>query len=71
MLITSASSKTAIGTAFLSSQRAPAGCIARRSYISTRNKDFVEGLGLYDQVFTYDELEEHQIEFSPVFGLLR
>ena len=52
-LITSASSKTSISLA---------ACLAERDgnesvgLTSERNRTFVEGLGLYDQVLTYDEV---------------
>lgn len=53
-LVTSASSKTSICLA---------ACLARREghhsigVTSPRNRAFVEGLGLYDQVITYDEID--------------
>jgi hypothetical protein len=52
-LVTSASSKTSIALAH---------CLAARGHrsvglTSARNRGFVEGLGLYDQVVTYDEIE--------------
>lgn len=51
-LVTSASSKTSISLAH---------CLAKRDHHSVgltsgRNRDFVEGLDLYDQVITYDEI---------------
>jgi len=54
-LVTSASSKTSISLA---------SCLARREghaaigLTSERNRDFVTGLGLYDQVLTYDEIDQ-------------
>ncbi len=54
-LITSASSKTSISLAT---------CLAERSghrsvgLTSERNRTFVEGLGLYDQTITYDEIDQ-------------
>lgn len=54
-LVTSASSKTSICLAH---------CLARREgqraigLTSERNRAFVEGLGLYDRVVTYDEIEQ-------------
>ncbi len=54
-LVTSASSKTSICLA---------ACLARREghhsvgMTSPRNRSFVEGLGLYDQVITYDEIDQ-------------
>ncbi len=53
-LVTSASSKTSISLA---------SCLARREghkaigLTSERNRAFVEGLGMYDQVITYDEVD--------------
>ena len=53
-LVTSASSKTSICLA---------ACLARRDghrsigVTSPRNRVFVEGLGLYDEVITYDEID--------------
>ena len=53
-LVTSASSKTSICLAV---------CLARREghhsigVTSPRNRSFVEGLGLYDKVITYDEID--------------
>jgi len=55
VVVTSASSKTSISLA---------SCLAARPEVrvigltSERNRAFVEGLGLYDQVATYDETED-------------
>ncbi len=54
-LVTSASSKTSISLA---------SCLAERDGVKTagltsaRNRSFVEGLGLYDRVITYDEVDQ-------------
>lgn len=53
-LVTSASSKTSI---------ALAACLSRRGHrsvglTSAGNREFTESLGLYDQVITYDEIED-------------
>jgi hypothetical protein len=53
-LVTSASSKTSISLA---------SCLLRRGHhsvglTSERNRAFVEGLGMYDQVITYDEIDQ-------------
>ncbi len=53
-LVTSASSKTSISLA---------ECLKRRGQhsvglTSERNRDFVTGLGLYDEVITYDEVDQ-------------
>jgi hypothetical protein len=53
-VLTSASSKTALALA--SSMRDAAPQIARIGLTSGRNKAFVEGCGLYDQVLSYDEM---------------
>lgn len=53
-VLTSASSKTALALA--SSMRDAAPQIARIGLTSARNVDFVKGSGLYDQVFSYDEV---------------
>lgn len=49
LVLSSASSKTAIGTAFLSSSRVI-------GLTSPSNAGFVEGLGCYDAVVTYDDI---------------
>jgi Protein of unknown function (DUF2855) len=53
VVVSSASSKTAIGTAFLLDQRKELEVVG---LTSTRNTDFVERLGTYDRVVTYDDL---------------
>ncbi len=55
VVVSSASSKTAIGTAFLLQQRASIDVIG---LTSTRNIAFVEGLGVYDRVVPYDNIAE-------------
>ncbi len=55
IVIASASSKTAIGLAFALSQDENAPDVV--GLTSPSNTDFVEGLGLYDTVLTYDDLE--------------
>jgi hypothetical protein len=54
ILITSASSKTSIALGFLVSRAGGAKAVG---LTSSRNLDFVKGLGCYDQVITYDEVE--------------
>jgi hypothetical protein len=54
VLLSSASSKTAYGTAFHLQQR---GGIERIGLTSAANRAFCESLGCYDRVLTYDELE--------------
>ncbi len=55
MLLTSASSKTALGLALVSKNLSPA--IKRIGLTSAGNLDFVRETGLYDQVLTYDQLD--------------
>jgi len=55
VLIVSASSKTSLGLAFALSGNESAPSIAGAT--STRNADFVSGVGLYDATVTYDTLE--------------
>jgi Protein of unknown function (DUF2855) len=54
IVISSASSKTAIGTAFLLAQREGVELIG---LTSPRNVDFVEDLGVYARAVTYDAIE--------------
>jgi hypothetical protein len=54
IVVSSASSKTAIGTAFLLDQRDPVRVIG---LTSPGNLAFVERLGIYDRVVTYDDIE--------------
>ncbi|MFZ4811816.1 MAG: DUF2855 family protein [Ilumatobacteraceae bacterium] len=53
-LVTSASSKTSICLAACLAQRADQRSIG---LTSPRNRPFVEGLGLYDEVLSYDEID--------------
>lgn len=53
VLVASASSKTAIGAAYLLAQREDAEVIG---LTSSRNKEFVEGLGIYSRTVTYDDI---------------
>lgn len=54
VLILSASSKTALGTAFCMKQR---GGTKITGLTSARNKAFVESTGFYDQVVSYDDID--------------
>lgn len=54
ILITSASSKTSLGTAYCLKQR---GDVEVLGLTSAGNKAFVEGTGYYDHVATYDDVE--------------
>jgi len=62
VLLTSASSKTAISLAFQLKQRGKARVVG---LTSPRNAAFVEGLGYYDQVVTYEATSTAPIE-EPV-----
>lgn len=53
-LITSASSKTAIALAFMCKRKEGKAVVG---LTSARNRDFVAGLGCYDEVFLYDEID--------------
>ncbi len=64
VVLSSASSKTAIGLAFLLKQRGAAKVVG---LTSARNVGFVEGLGYYDQVVTYDALPTAPIARPAVF----
>jgi Protein of unknown function (DUF2855) len=55
VVVSSASSKTAIGTAFLLHHRPAIEVIG---LTSARNVAFVEGLGVYDRVVPYDDIDE-------------
>lgn len=54
VVVSSASSKTSIALAYLVSERGGARCIG---LTSPRNAAFVKGLGYYDEVVHYDDLE--------------
>ncbi len=54
VILTSASSKTAMGLASVAKQNSPQ--IKRIGLTSAGNVDFVEETGLYDEVYTYDEI---------------
>jgi Protein of unknown function (DUF2855) len=55
VVVSSASSKTAISTAFLLDQRKELEVIG---LTSARNREFVESLGVYDRVVTYDDVDQ-------------
>ena len=66
VVVGSASSKTAYGFAFLLGRRVV-------GLTSERNRDFVESLGVYDRVLTYDEVaglaeEEGDVTFVDMSG---
>jgi hypothetical protein len=60
IVLSSASSKTSIGVAFLLAQRDEAFIVG---LTSPRNADFVENLGIYSRVVTYDDIES--LERAP------
>ncbi len=60
IVFSSASSKTAIGAAYLLARRDDVSLVG---LTSARNAEFVEGLGIYDETVTYDAIES--IERSP------
>lgn len=64
VVLSSASSKTAIGLAYLLKQRGAAKIVG---LTSPRNVPFVEGLGYYDQVVTYGDLAGADIARPAVF----
>lgn len=64
VVLSSASSKTAIGLAYLLRQRGAAKVVG---LTSPRNVGFVEGLGYYDQVVTYADLPTADIARPAVF----
>ncbi len=63
--LSSASSKTAYGIAFLLSN-VPAS-IHVIGLTSEKNRKFTEGLGCYDQVFTYDEIASVPIDLRVTY----
>lgn len=68
VVLSSASSKTAYGTAFMLARAE--GSPEVIGLTSTGNRDFVEGLGLYDRVLTYDaiELDHDALVFVDMAG---
>lgn len=64
IILSSASSKTSIGLAHLLAQR-PGMSVT--GLTSAGNVDFVKGLGIYDQVVTYDDLEQLDSRQPVVF----
>jgi len=64
LILTSASSKTAIGMAFLLSRSREKRAQQYKviGLTSSNNAEFVKGLGCYDQVLTYDEVNELDCE---------
>jgi hypothetical protein len=54
VILTSASSRTTVGLAFMLAKRA--GAVESVGLTSPRNRDFVESLGFYDRVVLYDDV---------------
>jgi hypothetical protein len=54
VIVSSASSKTSIGAAFLLAQREDVELVG---LTGRSNREFVEGLGLYDRTVSYDEID--------------
>ncbi len=68
ILIASASSKTAIGAAFVLAQRDD---VSLFGLTSPRNAEFVEGLGIYDETVSYDaigSLDRGPVTFVDMAG---
>jgi NADPH:quinone reductase-like Zn-dependent oxidoreductase len=68
ILISSASSKTSIAAAFLLARRREAELIA---LTASRNREFVEGLGIYERTMAYEEigsLERRPVTYVDVAG---
>jgi hypothetical protein len=68
IVVSSASSKTAIGTAFLLDQREPVRVVG---LTSPGNVTFVERLGIYDRIVTYDDVDslgETQAAYVDIAG---
>jgi hypothetical protein len=63
-LISSASSKTAIALGYLVSRAGRARAVG---ITSRRNREFVRGLGCYDEVLTYEEVEDLDANQPVVF----
>ena len=68
LVLSSASSKTAFGTAFcLARRRGSATALKVIGLTSTANKAFTHGLGCYDEVLTYDEIAMLHADAATVF----
>ncbi|ARV60133.1 hypothetical protein BZZ01_17215 [Nostocales cyanobacterium HT-58-2] len=66
IVISSASSKTAIALAFLLSRKQSSQCQVI-GLTSSGNLSFVEGLGYYNQVLTYDQIQLLNCDLSVVY----
>ena len=59
VILTSASSKTALGLAFVLKQHQATDNKKIIGFTSTRNVDFVKKTGFYDEVFAYDQVADN------------
>lgn len=66
LILSSASSKTAYGTAFCARLRRSAPRLV--GLTSDRNRAFTESLGCYDEVWTYDELEAQPADVPTAYA---
>jgi hypothetical protein len=66
VVLSSASSKTALGVAFLAARNRPSDC-ELIALTSPRNLEFCERVGYYDRVLAYDALESLSSETPTVF----
>jgi Protein of unknown function (DUF2855) len=64
MLLSSASSKTAYGTAFQLAQRTGIDVVG---LTSTGNQAFCQGLGCYERVLTYDQLDQVSADIACAY----
>ena len=64
MVVSSASSKTAYGTAFQFHKR---GGVQVVGLTAAHNKRFVEALGVYDRVLCYDDIEQLDAQATSVY----
>lgn len=64
VILGSASSKTALGLAFLLSRR---GTVEVVGLTSSRNAPFVDGVGYYDATVTYDDIQSLDAEVPSAF----
>jgi hypothetical protein len=67
LIVSSASSKTAYGTAFCLQDAQAAKAIQLVGLTSARNKAFTEALGCYQRVITYEELEREAAGTPTVY----
>jgi hypothetical protein len=67
LLVSSASSKTAYGTAFCLQHMKDASSVEVVGLTSARNKAFTESLGCYQRVIAYEELEQQPASTRTVY----